>query len=223
MNLNKVIDTKYKIEVVSSIFTVDKGVFKVLLIKSDNKEDDKWSLVNGDVRNDETFDEAMLRIIKEKTNIPLVQLISSNNYSSVDRKPLSRVVAISYIGIVDIKTANLIVKSSCYDNVLWFSINDIPELAYDYNEILTDAINLLKKRVLSSDILRSLYPDGFTLPEMQKVYEAILNKELDRRNFRKRMLNLGLINDTGEMARFEGNKLAKLYKFNDKIDDKNVF
>ena len=164
-----------------------------------------------------------MREIKEKTNIENIQLIPSKNYSKVDRSPVMRMIAISYIGIMDIKKANLVTSTLKTQNAAWFSIDNIPELAYDYNEILSDAVELLKTRIVSSDILKSLYPDGFTLPEIQKVYEAILNKELDRRNFRKKMLSLGLIKDTNKLVKFEGNKPAKLYKFKKNSENKNVF
>ena len=217
MELNNPLYKNQGIHVVSSIFTVDKGVCKVLLIQRKNEPfKGSWALVGGALYNNETLEEGMMREIKEKTNISEIQLIPSKNYSKVDRSPVMRMIAISYIGIIDIKKANLITKTLKTENAMWFSIDDIPELAYDYNEILSDAINLLKTRIVSSDILRNLYPDGFTLPEIQKVYEAILDKELDRRNFRKKMLSLGLIIDTNKTARFEGNKPAKLYIFNGK-------
>lgn len=224
MEINNPLYKNQGIHVVSSIFTVDKGICKVLLIQRKNEPfKGKWSLVGGALYNNETLEEGMLREIKEKTNIADIQLILSNNYSRVDRSPLMRMIAVSYIGIIDIKKANLITQTLKTENAMWFSIDDIPDLAYDYNEILTDAIALLKTRIVSSDILRSLYPDGFTLPEIQKVYEAILDKDLDRRNFRKKMLSLGLIKDTNKTIRFEGNKPAKLYKFKKEIIDKNVF
>ena len=212
------------IHVVSSIFTVDRGVCKVLLIQRNNEPfKGKWALVGGALYNNETLEEGIKREIKEKTNIDGIQLIPSKNYSEVNRSPLMRMIAVSYIGIIDIKKANLITKTLKTDNAIWFSIDDIPDMAYDHNDILNDAIALLKTKIVSSDILKDLYPDGFTLPEIQKVYEAILDKELDRRNFRKKMLGLGLIVDTNRTSRFEGNKPAKLYCFKNKIDSKNVF
>ena len=212
------------IHVVSSIFTVDRGVCKVLLVQRNNEPfKGKWALVGGALYNNETLEEGMMREIKEKTNIDVIQLIPSKNYSEVNRSPIMRMIAISYIGIIDVKKANLITKTLKTDNAIWFSIDDIPEMAYDHNDILSDAIAFLKTKIVSSDILKDLYPDGFTLPEIQKVYEAILDKQLDRRNFRKKMLGLGLIIDTNKTSRFEGNKPAKLYKFKNKIEIKNVF
>jgi 8-oxo-dGTP diphosphatase len=224
MEVNNPLYKNQGIHVVCSIFTVDKGVCKVLLIQRKNDPfKGKWALVGGALYNNETLEEGMIRELKEKTNISDIHLMPSKNYSKVERSPIMRMIAVSYIGVIDIKNANLITKTLKTENAIWFSIDDIPELAYDHNEILRDAITLLKTKIVSSDILRNLYPDGFSLPEIQKVYEAILDKELDRRNFRKKMLSLGLIYDTNKSIKFEGTKPAKLYKFKEKIEDKNVF
>ncbi len=224
MEINNPLYKKQGIHIVSSIFTIDKGVCKVLLIQRNNEPyKGKWALVGGALYNNEELEEGMMREIKEKTNITDVQLLPSKNYSQIDRSPLMRMIAITYIGIMNIKKANLVTSTIKTQNAAWFSIDDIPDLAYDHNQILKDAIELLKTCIVSSDILKSLYPNGFTLPEIQKVYEAIFNKQLDRRNFRKKMLSLGLIQDTNKLVRFEGNKPAKLYKFKKSNENKNVF
>lgn len=212
------------IHIIGSIFTVDRGVCKVLLIQRSNEPyKDYWALPGGALYNNEKLQAGMLRELKEKTNITDVNLMLSNIYSDVDRSPLMRMIGISYIAVLDIKNANLVTHTAKTQNAAWFSIDDVPELAYDHNIVLKDAIEFLKTKIVSSDILKSLYPDGFTLPEIQKVYEAILKKELDRRNFRKKMLSLGFIDDTNKTVKFEGNKPAKLYKFKKEIVVKNVF
>ena len=95
-----------------------------------------------------------------------------------------------------------------------FYIFSIPNnLAFDHNKVLSDSIEKLKKLVLETNILKSLYPHGFTIPEIQKVYESILNKKLDRRNFRKKILSLDFVQETSETSNFIGKKKAKLYKF----------
>ena len=124
-----------------------------------------------------------------------------------------RMVAISYIGMVDIDKVNILKDTLKTSNAAWFTINDIPPLAYDHNEIIEDAIKKLKKMVLSTNILKVFFPDGFTLPELQKIYESILEKKLDRRNFRKKLLNTNQIIPTEEEKIFEGKKKAKIYKF----------
>ena len=224
MEKNNPLYKEQGIHAIGSIFTVDKGVCKVLLIQRDNEPyKGTWALTGGAIYNNETIEEGLLREIKEKTNITNADFMFSNIYSEVDRSPVMRMVGISYIAVMDIKKANLVTTTKKTRNAGWFSIDDIPELAYDHNRVLEDAIKVLKTKIDSSDILKSLYPDGFTLPEIQKVYEAILDKNLDRRNFRKKMLSLGFIEDTGKSVKFEGNKPAKLYKFKKEIEIMNVF
>jgi ADP-ribose pyrophosphatase len=218
---------KYKnqgIHVISAIFTVDKGITKVLLIERKNEPfKGLWALVGGSLYNDETVIEGMRREISEKTGIPSIHLETFNIFSRVDRSPVMRMIAVGYLGIVDSKAIDFIKETSKTSNCDWFPIDAIDELAYDHNEILFDAINVLKSRIQKTDMLRNLYPEGFTIPEIQKTYEAILSKEYDRRNFRKKLLALGIIYDTGNEKKFQGNKPAKVYQFKDKEDDKSVF
>ncbi len=218
---------KYKnqgIHLISSIFTVDKGIVKVLLIKrKNNPYNGMWALVGGALYNDEDLMEGLNREIFEKTGLKNIDLRLCNVFGKKDRAPLIRMVAVSYIGLVDLKNVELLKETLKTSNAEWFSITEIPALAYDHNEILTDSINKLKIAILRTDILRSLYPLGFTLPEIQKVYELILNKKLDRRNFRKKLLSLNLIYDTEKKVNFVGRKPANIYKFIESAENKEIF
>ena len=107
--------------------------------------------------------------------------------------------------------------------VEWVPVDLVPKLAYDHNEILKCAFEKLKKRIKETDLLSHLYPNGFTMPEIQKIYESILNKEFDRRNFRKKLLSTGLIEETNRTEKFDGNKPAKIYVFKDVDNIKNIF
>ena len=107
------------------------------------------------------------------------------------------------------------------DNSEWVAIDKVKTLAGDHNNILLKGIDTLKELIVTTDILKSLFPKGVTIPEIQKTYEGILNKTFDRRNFRKKLLSLGIIEDTNKYIIFEGKKPAKLYKFNKK-KSKNV-
>lgn len=218
---------KYKnqgIHVVSAIFTVDKGITKVLLIKRKNDPfKDKWALVSGALYNDEELIAGINREIKEKTGLSNLYLEEFKTFSKVDRSPLMRMVAVAYIGIVDADKYSLLKNTIKTSDSDWVRLDLVPPLAYDHNEILQCAIEVLKERIKSSDMLKSLYPNGFTMPEIQKVYESILNTTYDRRNFRKKLLSLGLIEETDRLEKFDGNKPAKVYRFKDKKDIKNVF
>ena len=202
------------IHLISAIFTVDKGITKVLLIKRKNEPyKDMWALVGGALYNNEDLEDGLKRELQEKTGIENIKLDMFNVYGKLNRSPVFRMVAIGYIGVIDSNKVSLLKETLKTSNADWFSIDKIPDLAYDHNEILNDALNTLKDKIFETDILKNLFNEEFTLPELQKVYETILNKKFDRRNFRKKLLNDGIIIETGKVVNFEGNKPAKLYKF----------
>jgi len=202
------------IHLISTIFTVKDGNLKVLLIKRNNEPfKDKWALVGGALYNTETVDEGMKREIIEKTGIEDVDLHFSNIFSDIKRSPIMRMIAISYVGLVDYKKLTLLKKSLKTTDCDWFDVKLIPDLAYDHNEIFTKSIETLKELINTTNIMKSLFNYEFTIPEIQNVYETILNKELDRRNFRNKLLQSNLILETNNYKNYKGNKPAKLYKF----------
>ena len=211
------------IHVITSLFTVEQGVVKVLLIKRNNEPFyGDWVLTGGALYNNETLEEGAKRELKEKTGIDNVPLKQFKAFGKIDRSPVMRMVAIGYIGIIDSKRVNILRKTRNTKDADWVPIDKVPHLGYDHNEILEAAIEELKKDINNSNILKSLFPDGITIPELQKTYEAILERKFDRRNFRKKILSLNLLEDTNELGRFEGNKPAKIYRFKDKIDEIDV-
>lgn len=226
-NFMKKGDPKYKhqgIHVIASIFTVDKGVTKVLLIRRKREPyKDMWSLVGGALYNDEDLEEGLRREILEKTGISEIDLYFGSVFGKPDRSPVMRMVALSYLGVIDQKRVTKLQDTLDTVDASWFAIDDLPPLAYDHNEIVVDSLSKLQNMIGKTNILRALFPHGFTIPEIQKTYESILQKTFDRRNFRKKILGLGLIKDTGKMVTFEGKKPAKLYEFNRKKQDKSVF
>lgn len=212
------------IHVITALFTVEQGITKVLLIKRKNKPfEGDWVLTGGALYNNEDLEEGALRELEEKTGISGVEIKQFKAFGKVDRAPVMRMVAIGFIGIIDSKRVHVLRETKNTSNADWFPIDKIPPLGYDHEEILHDALIELRKQIVKSNILKSLFPDGVTMPELQKTYEAILNKKFDRRNFRKKILNLDLIEDTNLSDRFEGNKPAKVYMFKKEIEDKDIF
>ena len=212
------------IHVITALFTVEQGITKVLLIKRKNKPfEGDWVLTGGALYNNEDLEEGALRELKEKTGISGVEIKQFKAFGKVDRAPVMRMVAIGFIGIIDSKRVHVLRETENTSNADWFPIDKIPPLGYDHEEILHDALIELRKQIVKSNILKSLFPDGVTMPELQKTYEAILNKKFDRRNFRKKILNLDLIEDTNLSDRFEGYKPAKVYMFKKEIEDKDIF
>lgn len=214
MQVNNPLYKNQGIHLISTIFTVEKGITKVLLIKRSNEPfKDYWALPGGALYNNENINDGLKRELREKTGIENIKLDMVNVYGKLDRSPVMRMVAISYMGVIDSNRVSILKETLKTSNADWFNINDIPVLAYDHNEILNDSIDKLKSKIFETDILKNLFNEEFTLPELQKVYETILNKSFDRRNFRKKLINDGVIIDTNKLINFEGKKPAKLYKF----------
>ena len=213
----EVTNPKYQhqgIHVITSIFTVDKGILKVLLVKRKNEPyKDYWALTGGALYNDEDLEDGLNREIYEKTGLRNIEVKFSKVFGKKDRSPVMRMIAITYSGIIDASKVEIAKDTLKTSNAEWFKIDEVPQLAYDHNEIIEEAIKTLKAEILKTDLLKVFFPNGFTLPELQKIYESILNKKLDRRNFRKKMLNTNIIIATEEEMTFEGKKKAKIYKF----------
>ena len=212
------------VHVVSSIFTVDRGVVKVLLIKRTNEPyKDFWALPGGAMYNNELIMDAAKRELNEKTGISDVNLSMCKVIDTIDRSPIRRMIAICFIGVLDIKKVELLKSTSKTSESGWVDINYVNNLAYDHDEVLKFAIEELKNKIITTDILKNLFPDEFTLPELHNVYNSILGIDIDRRNFRKKMLNLNLISDTNKTVVYKGKKPAKLYRFNDIENNKSIF
>ena len=210
--------------VINAVFTIDKGDIKVLLIKRTNEPfKNYWALPGGAMYNNELLQEAATRELKEKTNLENIDLTFTSINDELARSPLQRMLAFIFIGLLDIDKVNILKTTTKTSDADWFKITEVPDLAYDHNNLLIQAIDSLKEMIISSNILKKLYPNGFTIPELHKVYEEILNTTIDRRNFSKKLLSQQIIIDTNETVNFEGKKPAKKYKFNDNLPNKKLF
>lgn len=224
MQVNKSYYKNQGIHVITAIFTIEKGIPKVLLIKRKNEPFvGKWCLTGGALRNDEDLIDGAKREIFEKSGIKDIDIYEFKTFGKLHRSPVMRMVAIGYIGVIDCNKVNILRETNKTSNADWFRIDKIPSLAYDHEEILSCAIEFLKQKITESNILSSLFPNNFTMPELQKAYEGILGKQFDRRNFRKKILELNIVEDTNSVARFEGKKPAKLYRFKQTSENKSVF
>ena len=216
MELSNKLYKNIGIHVITTLFTVNKGEVKVLLIKRTNEPfKDYWALPGGAMYNNETLEAGAKRELKEKTGLDNIKLELCGVFDDIKRSNLQRMIGISFIGVINIDGLELQRETLKTSNADFFSINRVPTLAYDHNEIINKSILILKEKILNSNILKGLLPEEFTLPELQKVYETLLNKKLDRCNFRKKLLNDGIICDVKKDALFKGKKPAKLYRFKD--------
>ncbi|MEK7648681.1 MAG: NUDIX domain-containing protein [Patescibacteria group bacterium] len=201
------------------IFTIQNGQLKVLLIKMTRQPYvNMWAIPGGLITPDESADEAALRHLRAKTNVKDVYLEQLYTFGRVDRDPRGRVVSVAYFALIP--STNVSLKTTAdYAGIDWFPIKKLPSLAYDHSEIISRAIDRLKSKLAYSTISYSLLSKEFTLSELQSVYEVILGRKLDKRNFRKKILSLGLIRATGKKRRGTANRPAELYTFKKRIPE----
>lgn len=212
------------LETLISIFTVENGVVKVLLMKKKTEPyKGYWILPTNILTNKETLNDNIYITIKNRLGFPEMYLEQGHIFSDLERDKEERIIGVSYIGLIDTKTLEIKKEDRTDLELKWFNINDIPKMGYDHEEIVKDSIKLLRKKLLNSKILKNLFPSDFTLPEIQKVYEQILGRELDRRNFRKKFVNLGIVVDTGDKNLGGNGRPGKLYRFNDDLKERDLF
>lgn len=210
-------DTRYinQIEVLVNLFTIDNGKLKILLFrKLEDPYKGYWMLPSNLLMTSETIEECAEATIDEMVGLKDIYMKQCNVFSKIDRLPNDRILANSLIALIDKESLVMKREHRKYYESAWFSIEEVPKMVYDHGLILEDAINYLRHELNNLDMLKILFPSDFTLPELQVVYEQILGVELDRRNFRKKLVNLELVIDTGYKTGGKTGRPAKLYRFN---------
>lgn len=220
--INAINDYKNIIETIVSVFTIEDGEVKIFLLRKQAEPyKGYWILPSDIITIKETLEENVNKLIENKFGIKNMYNEQCHVFSNPHRDKDERIVACSFIGLID----NISFKLHKKDNLVgaWFSINDIPKLGYDHEMIAQNSIKYLRNRIVNSNLLKILLPSDFTLPELQKAYEHILNKSLDRRNFRKKFVNFDLIEDTKQKNNNKNGRPAKLYRFKDDIREINLY
>ncbi len=212
------------VETLIGIFTVDKGVVKILLMHKKDEPYKGYWILPGELLNDkETLEDNITDVVCDKLGLPTMYIEQFHSFSNLNRNHEKRVIATTFIGLIN--NITLILRKQERENLelAWFDINSIPKMGYDHDKIVEKLINYLKKRIIDSNILKILFPSDFTIPELQKVYEQLLDIQIDRRNFRKRILNSGYIVSTGDVNEGNMGRPAKLYRFSDNKEEGNIF
>ncbi len=198
----------------SIIFQLINNQLSVLLIQ--RKQDpfvDTWALPGGYSAAGETTRDAMKRILAWKTGLDIEKfgLVEQlYTFDTVARDPRGHAVSVTYMALVrDVEPLG----SKTTQNPVFYPLSNLPALAYDHKEIITYAHDRLKAKLTYTNAIFALLPEVFTLSELQTAYEAILGRELDKRNFRKKFLSLEMIEATGEMRKEGAHRPAMLYMF----------
>ena len=201
------------------IFGFDENKLKVLLIRSDLKKyQSKFSLLGDLVKPEEDLEDSAYRILKQRTGMNDLYLEQVHTFGEVGRHPAGRVVSVAYCSLINVQHHRL----KILDNDLhWHDVDSVKELLFDHKKIFEACYKWLQKRVQEHPLGFSLLPNKFSLRELQNLYEAILNKKLDRRNFRKKFFSMNFLVDMGEDEKNVPHRPGRLYKFDYEKYEKN--
>lgn len=194
------------------LITIRGGELSVLLIRRRRSPyRGRWALPGGFVEPQETLQDAAVRELKEETGVDSVFLEQLYTFGDPGRDPRGRVVSVAYLALGPIERLGVRAGSDAAA-VCWYPIRSLPSLAFDHARIVEIAISRLRAKLAYSTVCLHLLPDRFTLSELQRVYEAVLDRRLDKRNFRRKMLSLGLLRRHDVESRGR-HRPAQLYSF----------
>ena len=207
------------------IFTIEQGALKVLLVKRGIEPfAGHYAIPGGFVLENESLDQAAMRELREETGVAEVYLEQLYSFGDPKRDPRGRVVTIAYYALISAEHSQLRAGSDAAA-AAWFAVDAVPDLAFDHPKILEYAVERLRNKLEYTTVGFQLLPEKFSLSELQEVYEAILGKKLDKRNFRRKLALLKILKPTSEYRR-DGRKPARLYRFVaakfEKLKDKGI-
>lgn len=182
----------------SVIFAIKDNALKVLLLKVIRKPfTNKWVVPGGLVLPQENLEKAVSRHITNKTGLSKVYTEQLYTFGEINRDPRGRVVSVAYVSLLaDSESKINTIKD--YSEIQWFDIKKLPALGYDHKEIISNATKRLGAKIGYTNIAQYLLPDTFTLSDLQTVYQLILGHSLDKRNFRKKILSLDIIENSNK-------------------------
>lgn len=197
------------------VFAIDfaEGNLKVLLIKRGVAPfENRWAIPGGFVKIDETLENAAMRELREETGLASVYLEQLYTYGDIARDPRERVISVAHFALVNIEGRLLSAQTDAID-AAWFSLSELPSLAFDHERIISDAVERLRGKLAYRPIGFELLPELFTLSQLQRLYEIILDTNIDKRNFRKKLQSLDVLVETDEIEKDVSHRAARLYRF----------
>jgi 8-oxo-dGTP diphosphatase len=207
------------------IFTLREGSLQVLLVKRGVPPfEGQYAIPGGFIRGDESLEEAALRELHEETGVRNVFLEQLYTFGDPQRDPRGRVITVAYYALIASDKLSLVAGADAAE-AQWFPASSVPPLAFDHKSILDYALERLRNKLEYTTVGFQLLPEKFTLGELQAVYEVILGRPLDKRNFRRKLALLGILKPLREWQR-TGRKPAQLFRFAaarfEKLKDKGI-
>jgi 8-oxo-dGTP diphosphatase len=197
------------------IFGYDLGdkELKLLLIKRIiEPAKGSWSLTGGFIEENENLDDAATRLLKSLTGLDSVYMKQLHCYGDIDRDPGARVISVAYFALIPTRDiSSVMVEKNC---VQWCSISKLPELIFDHPLMVKTALAHLQNKIKIKPVGFELLPEKFTLVQLQELYEAIYRRSIDKRNFRKKILSMEILEKLDEKEKESSKKGAYYYKFN---------
>lgn len=204
------------------VFGLDDDDLKVMLIERGVVPyKGMWAIPGGFVRVDETLETAARRELEEETGIRDVFLEQLYTFGDVDRDPRERVVSVAYYALTNLIGHDVDARTDA-SNAAWFALGDLPDLPFDHASIVETALDRLRGKLRYQPIGFELLPHLFTLTQLQRVYEIVLDREIDKRNFRKKILAMEILKDTGKVEKDVAHRAARLFRFDKRAYDRMI-
>ncbi len=208
--------TRHFVAVDCIIFGYDllEKEIKLLLFKRNfEPAKGKWSLAGGFVEKNESLDNAASRILRKLTGLDSVYLKQSYTYGEIDRDPGDRVISVAYFSLIALRDINK--ELTQQNGVSWRSLSRLPDLIFDHSSMIKRALSDLQSQIKIKPVGFELLPEKFTLVQLQNLYEAIYQRSVDKRNFRKKILSMGILEKLDEKEKETSKKGAYYFKFNE--------
>ncbi|OSY88027.1 NUDIX hydrolase [Tenacibaculum holothuriorum] len=209
-------DQSIRLSVDAVVFGYEEGKTSVLLIKRKfNPFKGEWAIPGGFVKEKESLEMAVERELFEETGVKINYLEQLYTFGSPTRDPRGRVISVSYFGLVKPKAFKILASTDA-EEVKWFSIENLPKLSFDHETILKFAIKRLQGKIVYEPIGFELLEEKFPFSDLEKLYTTLLGRDIDRRNFRKKIIKLNVLDELEEKISKGSGRPASLFKFNKK-------
>ncbi|HYG16911.1 MAG TPA: NUDIX domain-containing protein [Bacteroidia bacterium] len=214
---NKSSEIKVAVDAIVFGYSKQDGVSVLLIQRKYEPFKNQWAIPGGFVLAEESLEAAVKRELEEETGIKVSYLEQLYTFGEPDRDPRQRVISVAYFGLVKTSQFQKLKASTDAENAQWFGIKQLPSLAFDHRQILEVAIERLRAKIRYQPIGFELLDKKFPFSDLEKLYIALFGRDVNRRNFSKKILSFGVLEETGEQTRPEGKgRPSKIYQFNQK-------